>query len=91
MKAIMTLEGYQFVPDPNMLLCRQVRFPRSKRRRIRRKWALRRENNEFAPAQHVQIDADKKLVFAHPDICRKLQGMLAAAISERGAAPTSNL
>lgn len=85
MKLIGQLEGFEFIGHPGMVMARQVRFPRSKRRRIIRKWALRKENNEFTPCQHVQVYYERKIVVAHPDVVEKLKGLLKAYIEEREA------
>lgn len=74
MKSMMELlVGYKLLDDPTMTVCRQIRFPRSKRRRIRMKWAKRRENCEFKPDQNVLVCAEKKWMAAHPSLMGPLR------------------
>lgn len=49
----------------------QFRFPRTKKRRIRKKWAKRSEN--FKPREEVLYDKERNLIYAHPIIAHKLR------------------
>ena len=49
----------------------QRRFPRTKNRRIRKKWAKRPEN--FGPRQDVFVDTARSVIYAHPDVAQKLR------------------
>ncbi len=75
--------GYTFLEDPRRLLARQIRFPRSKRRRIRAKWARRTENHAFRPSDDVTIAPKEKFVIAHPATLLTLKAKIAE--SERKA------
>ena len=46
------------------------RKPRTKKRRIRRKWELREENNRYEPRAY-KLDANTVMV--HPSIAKKLR------------------
>lgn len=67
------LAGYRLVDEPLMRKCRQIRFPRSKRRRIRRKWAKDMRNCEFRPDPCVRVWGDGKVVFGHPATMAELR------------------
>lgn len=49
---------------------RQFRFPRSKKRRIRNKWAARRENWKETPTAYLA----NGVLYCHPLIAGKLRG-----------------
>ena len=49
----------------------QWRFPRSKRKRIRRKWAQREENVRYEPRAY-KMDAGRKII-CHPSIAKRLR------------------
>ena len=56
-------------------LVEQFRFPRTKKRRIRNKWAKRSYN--FRPARHaLQMGADT--LICHPTLAAKLRRQLAS-------------
>lgn len=60
------LEGFRLIPDERLVIARQIRFPRSKRRRIRRKWARRPANHLFSPSPFLTYDEAGKTVVGHP-------------------------
>ena len=49
----------------------QIRRPRSKKRRIRKKWAKRESNFRTIPDRHVYIAAGR--IFCHPEVARELR------------------
>lgn len=71
------MEGFRFVEDPRMELAKQVRFPRSKKARIRRKWGKRRENNVFGAMTQLLYSAEQKVVVGHPDTLLALKAKIA--------------
>lgn len=77
MKLIEGLIGFKLVEDPRLVLARQIRFPRSKRRRIRRKWARRAANCEFKPDENCYLLPEKKTLIAHPSVIARLKAKLA--------------
>ena len=80
-----TLKDCRLIGDESLVLARQVRFPRSKKRRIRRKWGLRRENNEFTPMPDVFYGAESKTVIAHPATIAELRRRIEASAKLVGA------
>lgn len=84
----MILNGYQVIVSEYVGLERQVRFPRSKRRRIRAKWAKRRRNFRIAPAGYVFINHKDRTIMAHPadwrGIERELNRMQSNSVSALG-------
>lgn len=56
--------------SPNIRQLRQFRFPRSKKKRIRRKWAKRPENSRFFPWV-VKMGRDTYLM--HPEFYARLK------------------
>lgn len=56
---------------PSLHLQEQFRFPRSKKKRIRTKWAKRPEN--WRPAHQVYWDALTGNAYAHPQLIDKLE------------------
>ena len=77
MRLYQAMEGFNFISDVSLVLARQIRFPRSKRRRIRRKWARRRDNNEFTPSPSVFYCEAQKTVIAHPATIIALKAKIA--------------
>lgn len=61
--------GFALIPAP--LMVRQCRWPRSKKKRIRAKWAGRPEN--FAPMEDFLVDEAAGQIFGHPDVIAKLR------------------
>lgn len=52
-------------------LTKQFRFPRSKKRRIRKKWAKNPAN--YKPRQDVLFDQQRGVIYAHPTIAKQLE------------------
>lgn len=68
-----TLYGLQLFEDPNMpdgCELRQVRFPRSKKRRIRKKWSKRDRNWKRVPVGEPPIYHIGNNIVAHPRVMR---------------------
>lgn len=65
------LSGLNVITDHRMVERKQVRFPRTKKRRIRRKWAKRPENYKEFPLKTVyQVGND---LIMHPAMFAELQ------------------
>lgn len=79
MKLYEAMMGFQLIPDPDLVLARQVRFPRSKRYRIRLKWSLRKENNVFSANPNLIYSAERKIVIGHPATILALRKKIAAS------------
>lgn len=61
------------IVDPKMMLEYQVRKPRSKKRRIQKKWAKRINNWKFEPDPNCQIMALAGIVRMHPSTLQHIQ------------------
>jgi hypothetical protein len=51
----------------------QFRFPRSKKKRIRAKWAKREENVRYKPTAYL---APENTIYCHPKVARQLRSQL---------------
>lgn len=60
------LMGYQIVSNSGLTVRKQVRFPRSRRRRMRKKWRKRPEN--FANYPEMAIYVSGRMVVCHPAV-----------------------
>ncbi len=81
-----SLYGINIYHDRSMCNHIQVRFPRSKKRRMRRKWAKQQKNYRNVPRQEIIQTADG--LYAHPETWEKVFKKenikeAAAAASER--------
>ena len=63
------LGGRRLIVSPHCLLRIQFRFPRSKKKRIRAKWAKREENVRYKPTAYL---APENTIYCHPLIAAKL-------------------
>ena len=68
------LGGLRLVSNPQMCDHKQVRFPRSKKRRIRRKWAKNQKNWKDIPQSNYYICNGS--IIAHPEIIEQLKEQL---------------
>lgn len=68
----MNICGYTFHENELMTVITQIRFPRSKKRRIRKKWFKNPCNVRIDPCPDVVIIAQTKTVIGHPVIIREL-------------------
>lgn len=67
--------GLRFVSCPHMADFMQVRFPRSKKKRIRKKWAKDSRNYRYVPWRKAYQLGDT--VFAHPAMIESIRKELA--------------
>ncbi len=67
----------EMITSPYLVISRQVRFPQSKRVRIRRKWAKRSCNHETSPDPHFYRMGDGKCV-CHPEMLVRLKRAMKA-------------
>lgn len=72
------LAGLRIVESRQLTERRQVRFPRSKARRIRKKWARRASSYRERPMQHGYMIGSDTLV-VHPALAARLRARLEAA------------
>ena len=67
----MNLFGIKVIVNENMADWKQVKFPRSKKRRIRKKWAKDRKNYRLIPWETVYQMGDT--VVMHPMMLARLK------------------
>ena len=60
--------GITIMSDPHVMVRKQTKFPRSKRRRIRKKWSKREKNYSLVPGMVYILGQ----WIAHPDIYQKI-------------------
>lgn len=65
-------DGYKLMPNGFMVERGQVRFPRSKSRRIRKKWSKRFCNFGDVPMQKVWILKPQRMIVGHPKLIKSL-------------------
>jgi len=84
--------GFRLIDEERMLAGHQIRFPRSKRRRIQKKWRRRRENHVFYPDPGVLMDQENKVIIGHPVTMIQLRHklMLSAAAAGVACAPITD-
>jgi len=71
---LQTFTGYQILESNIMTEYKQVRFPRSKKKRIQKKWRKRPANYAHVPMQYA-LKYDNTLLM-HPDLARKLEAII---------------
>ena len=64
----------QIIESPHLTTIPQFRFPKSKRRRIRKKWSKNPTNFQTAPREDFFIYGDK--IICHPLMARRLRTTL---------------
>jgi len=62
----------KIIGDINCVVSNQVRFPKSKKRRIRKKWADRNCNGENTPIPDVYVMKKQGLIIGHPSTIAEL-------------------
>ena len=81
--------GMKLVSSPFLMKTEQVKFPRSKRKRMRKKWSKNKNNFENVPddTHFYMVDLkamefypgqydSKKMVFMHPNLMEKVEGLI---------------
>lgn len=66
-------DGYKLMPDGFMVERGQIRFPKSKSRRIRKKWSKRFCNFGDVPMQKVYILKPHRAIIGHPRLINALK------------------
>lgn len=64
--------GYELFENPHCAILRQIRFPKSKRRRVRKKWAKKSSNWMREVDPNVYVVGQRSIV-GHPSIIFKLR------------------
>jgi len=88
---MMALDGFEIVENELMVEVVQVRFPRSRRRRIRKKWAGRACNRAVRPMDTALVDFGRGRVYCHPSFAVYLREQLERARAEVGEREMANL
>lgn len=70
-KTLTQFFGPQIFESPHLQTRTQFRFPRSRKRRIRKKWAARENNYKYIP--NIYYDAARNVIYAHPSIAQKMR------------------
>jgi hypothetical protein len=65
------MNGFQIIEDHNLVLKTQIRFPRSKKKRIRNKWSARKENWKITPDPTYYHWGNQ--IVCHPVMAEKLR------------------
>lgn len=77
------LDGIKVISSIYCATREQYRFPRSKKKRIQKKWRKDQRNWREQPAMYMIGGKD---ILAHPEIVRKLQHQLDSRLKEQMAA-----
>jgi len=72
-KAFGVLGGIKVIPNPNMIKLVQSRFPRSKSKRIRKKWKKDLHNWHSKPSDEVYADMSRGVIYCHPVMFRRIK------------------
>jgi len=59
------------IEDSHLLSKTQVRFPRSKKKRIRKKWAKQERNFSYRPSKEIYPMGDT--ILCHPIMAQKIR------------------
>lgn len=65
-------DGYKLMPSKLLVERGQVRFPKSKSHRIRKKWSKRFCNFGDVPMQKVWILKPQRMIIGHPRLIKSL-------------------
>ena len=77
------LGGIKIIASTLCMTRQQYRFPRSKKKRMQKKWRKDQSNWREQPAMYMIGNGD---VVAHPEIVRKIQHQIDSQLNERMAA-----
>lgn len=72
----MTLSGIEMVVSEMCVSREQVRFPKSKKKRIRKKWAKRDENYRYVPMAYHWRQGSRDNLLVHPAIAKAVAAAL---------------
>lgn len=71
--SIADLYGIQVISSPEAVKHVQYRFPRSKKRRIRKKWAKQEKNYQYEPMSYlVNSGYGRPQLICHPSVYNKI-------------------
>lgn len=73
------LSGFKFIENPRMVKGRMLRQPRSKKYRIRKKFANRPGNMAYSPAEGLFYMKAERIVIGHPAMIAALKAKIAAS------------
>lgn len=69
----MNISGFQIFINNSPIDHKQFRFPRMKKRRIRKKWAKRRENYKPVYIEGVLMDQARQVIYCTSSTAEKLR------------------
>jgi hypothetical protein len=67
------MQGFNIIINDRPIGQRQIRFPRTKKRRIRKKWAKRPQNNEPVFLEKPLIDHSHKTIICTSRMAAQLR------------------
>ena len=70
--------GMDIIENVYLMLRQQFRFPRSKKRRIRKKWTKREGNVRYQPDPNLYILDKQKVTVGHPATLAQLRREVSA-------------
>jgi len=79
---VSSLYGTQIVTNVHLGEEKQVKFPRSKKKRIQKKWRKNRKYYEFVPSNKVHViqgSFGEKIMMCHPSVYVQIQKEFAQA------------
>ena len=76
------IAGLKIIEDTNLGSRVQVRFPRSKRKRIRRKWSKDQRNYVFKPDTAFYTNIKGGYIICHPSMADEIRRQIAHANHE---------
>lgn len=80
------LEGFRFIGNARLVTGRLLRRPRSKKYRIRKKWAKRPGNMAYEPQAGLYYCAEERTVIGHPATLAALRERIARSAAAGAAA-----
>lgn len=70
------LSAFRLCECPYMTERKQVLFPKTKKRRIQKKWTKRAENWAEVPLPNVIVDEASHIIYGHPTTLIRMRGKL---------------
>lgn len=67
------MNGFQLIETLHLIDRRQVRFPKSRKRRIRKKWRQRESSWRSVPRMELLVDEARRVIYGHPLALERLR------------------
>ena len=71
---VRNLAGFEIIESVHLVEKRQFRFPRSKKKRIKKKWAKQDKNYKYFPQENYYIIGNK--IICHPIIAQAIYSLV---------------